>query len=463
MKILILLLLSLPCWGANISGMEEITLGAIGGGAGCNDRTISGTVGGVSTTSVDMVGALGVHISLGGNPGASGCTFTLQYATLTANQCRSDVVSFTEVSLGTIDSTHQTLDTTVSVSIIAPAVIQVHVTGSSTLVTAGGSMTFWLQGPGPMHFQATGGAPGAGTSPWYMGQVNSSQALRNRLFWINNTGKTLIRASGVVAVCAAPGSGQTWTATINYSTNAFTATTTCEDLTYATAAGASISGASAKLMHWSTPSVIAVPDKGCIQIILTCTGAGNCASLTSGGVHGGLDVSENASMVSAFQAYESAGSGAFDSNHMFDVGTWAISDAENSFFALDQQYWRAPLGGLSAVSGSMIFADPTSGTGQYNFRIKYSDAAPTSTQGCLQASYSTTGTLATMSNGQGSATIPWTAVPIPSGACFAFDVTTSGGTPANASEWNWQLTASNLPNVTGGAKVTTGAGVSVAH
>jgi hypothetical protein len=92
-------------------------------------------------------------------------------------------------------------------------------------------------------------------------------------------------------------------------------------------------------------------------------------------------------------AYENTGSGAFDANHVFGTGPWAISDRTPVADAavLGRQYWIAPESGLRGCAGALTFESTTTGAGQFEIGLRRMLVAPmTRTTATMQSSRSGT-------------------------------------------------------------------------
>jgi len=352
---------------------------------------------------------------------------TLEYATLPSNQACKDITSWSSVPLGSIaGATQKGIEGDATANIVAPACLRLHFVLSGARVMLGGGTAALYFTDGPMHFDAS----------------NSGGTFTNNAYFIGNIGWPTISpgvavtaAAGVVGVPTPAGSGNTFHFKFAQSTTGLAAGQTCNDLTYTLSGdAATISGATQRSASF-TGFPISVPANGCLQIRVTCTG-GTCAAQND--LYAGLDLTT----ASQAASYSDAGSGAFDANHRFGPCTWAISDA-NCALKFDQQYWLAPPTGLSALAGAFNFDSGVGGTGHFDVGVRYSATAPTSTEACQDlTNYTETGALCSLTNGSKGCSFPLTPISIPPNACFALNVTASGGNPTNTSSFNWQAIGS---------------------
>ncbi len=408
---------------------------------GNNDFYFGGTVSPkVWLTSRDY-SSLDFSAAIDAAPGAGGVwTFTIEYAPLPATQNPDDIRTWKVVSLGTISGENKSCNAgNIPVNIVAPACLRGHaaITGTSN-TGKGGTVSLYLydaKSDGPMHFQGTGGST-VSEGVFYAGNVFRTTNM-DRAYWISS-GEALRSCSGVVALPIAPGPGKTWHIQIAASRTALTGNQNAADLTYDLTEVATISGTQ-KSCSW-TPVPFNVPAGGCVQLRGTCTGG---ASPVFSGAWYALDVSTSSTSPynGGGPTYENAGSGAFDTNHQFGTGPWAISDRKptNGNATLGQMYWIAPPSGLRQVAGAFTFESPIGGTGQFDIGLRISTAAPTSDQGCLDCNYIDTPALCSVRAGEKSCRFPLTSVDIPGNACFALMVKASGGTPSYNGQFNWPV------------------------
>lgn len=422
----------------NASGAYVATLARIGAPETDFLFAIPGTFNWVTSRnhySLDFFAAIDIAPG-GGNSWA----LSLEYATLSATQSCDDVSNWTSVPLCTLSGSNKScVVRNKPVYIIGPACFHGRAvfTGTTRNLGAGTASLYFRDGP--IHFQGSGGAS-ANAGVVYGGNVLRSPN-QDRAYWIS-PGVALKNASGVVTVPRPPGAGKSWNIKIASSTNALTPGQNCASLTYTKSANVcTISGSSQKQCNWS-PVSLNVPASGCVQLEAACSG-GNCATGTIN-PHYGLDMgtSDTPPYDATEITYETAGSGAFDNEHSFGIGPWAISDLKpvNGNPTMGQQYWVAPATGLSACAGAFTFEQATSGTGQYDIGLTFSTTAPSGGQGCLDLTYTDSAALCSMRPGEKSCSFPLTPLAIPPGACFALNVKTSGGVPTNTGQFNWQAT-----------------------
>jgi hypothetical protein len=239
----------------------------------------------------------------------------------------------------------------------------------------------------------------------------------------------------MIGVPTAPGAGSTWHIAVATSTTALATGQACSDLAYTTTGELCTITGSQKECDFPQ-AALSLPTGGCLQMRGTCTG-GTCQPATPFNPNYGLDCHTALSTTDG-PAYESAGSGAFDTGHEFDVGPWGISDANAAGRRLSQQYWLAPPTGLARCGGVMVMQNTLGGTGRYDIGLTVSTAAPTAGQSCLDLTYVTTSALCSIQAGQKSCWFPPTATTIPGGACFALSASVGQGAPdAGTSPFNW--------------------------
>ena len=233
--------------------------------------------------------------------------------------------------------------------------------------------------------------------------------------------------------------------TLATSTTALTSGNDCASLTYATSSDLCTITGTNKSCSW-TPAVFAtpVPNGGCIQVHATCTG-GTCTTWASNGAgpNFGLDCSTSATSpyTAGAAAYESAGSGAFDTDHVFGAGPWGIADALWPFYPESQHYWVAPPNGLYSCGAVFSFANAIVGSGSFSFAFSVSDTALSAKQSCVDLTYSDTPALGALAVGAKSVLVPQTAVTIPGTHCFAVHAIVASGAPSAitipANQFNW--------------------------
>lgn len=427
---------------AQVSGALVETLNR---SAGTNNFVFGGTVSPYTWVDNRAYKALDFYVAIDNAPGVGATwTYTLEHAPLITTEECADISSYTSVALCTISgATAKSCSAlNVPVNITAPSCIRGRavITGGSN-PGQGGVVSIYPRDTtfdGPMHFMSTT-STGSTSAPFY-GNWGQASANHDRSFWIS-TGSSVKKIGGTAQLTAAPGSGNAWDVKLAYSTTGLTNANNCLSLSYTvTSAVCTISGATQKSCSWD-PVDVDVPEKGCVQLRATRTsGSGNITMTVSA-----LDLTTDtkAPYNAGEASYSAAGSGAFDANHVFGIGPWAISDAKApaGVAFLNQQYWIAPSTGLDACGGAFTFTSALSGTGTLDFGVVASTAAPTVDQSCLDLTYTPTSAFCQMSSGDKSCSFGLSAVTVPPGGCFALNVTSSGGTlSAGTTPWNWQAT-----------------------
>ena len=429
-------------------GGAFVSVIAGGGPNGDKDLYFGGTVSPYFWVTSYDIATCDVALTIDQAPGAGASwTVTADYAALPVTQNCNDVTSWSTASLGSISGARQkTLTATaVAMPMTAPACFRGHMVANNAPNNRNGGVASFhcrnASGDAPIHLQ--GGGAAAASTAWYGGQVGRA-ANSDRTYWMM-PGASLAACSGVVAVPDAPGSGRTWHVTLATSTTALTNESDCSALTYATTGDLCTITGTNKSCSW-TPVVFAtpMPDGGCIQVRASCTG-GTCTqwSTSANAPNFGIDCSTSAvsPYTAGASAYESAGSGAFDSNHQFGAGPWAITDALWPFYPESQHYWVAPPNGLNACAAAFSFTNAIVGSGSFSFAFSISDTALGPNQSCVDLTYSDTTASGMLAVGDRSVLVPQTNVTIPGNHCFAVQAIVDSGAPSAittpANEFNW--------------------------
>jgi len=381
-------------------------------------------------------------------------TITLEHAPLDDSTGCNDISSWTSVALGTVTGPSEKgfAVRNVAVDIPAPSCFHARMIWSGTRTQLGGGLAGFHTNGAFTHYQGQANGAASSEHVCYIGNVVQCSNVSNRAYFIAPAPVRLV--GGVFSVRAAPGAGLSRTVQIGYSSptsgqDCFTATQTV------TAVVASISGATQKTVRWD-PVDLGIPATArCFQMIETCSVAATCADAVD--LDGALDI-----VMGPIEFFGTAGSGAFDADHSFGVGPWAISDANRAAKTFDQQYWRAPVTGLSACAGGITLQTAVGGSGQYDVGLITSTTAPSTTQAITDLSFSSSATLCSIAAGSKSCFFSMTAFKVPASAGFALNVATSGGTPTSSGvPFNWGVVCSTAANSTLGAGVSIGGNVTI--
>ena len=407
------------------------TLGALGGSS--SNFTIGGTVGPNWVMSSNY-SAFDIFLSVDKDPGIGNFwKVSAEHATLFPTQVCADIKNWNSVNLCTITSSTRTCGlNNVPVNITGPACFRIRMAlvNGTRLKFGGGTLAIHFS-DGPIHFQGHGAAS-ITNGTFYGGNVFRSTNI-DRTYFIS-PGIPIKSVGGVMAIPTSPGAEKTWNVQFVYSNTSLNSGQNCADLNYNIIDVCTISGATQKECHWS-PVLIDAPAGSCFQVRGVCSG-GACAKINNKPDYT-LDVYSD---VPTATTYETAGSGAFDLNHSFGIGPWAISDAKprEGVPFLGQMFWHAPGTGLNACAGAFTFENLTTGTGQYDIGLTSSTTVPLKNQGCLDLNYFDSISLCSLKPGDKSCSFNLTAFNITPNGCFALKVKTSGGTPSNKGQFNWQ-------------------------
>jgi hypothetical protein len=224
------------------------------------------------------------------------------------------------------------------------------------------------------------------------------------------------------APSATPNATKKWVVDPQVSTAAVGSGETCADLTYDTLGGCEIGSTNRSCATGAIGSCVVPGSGGCYRFRVTPSGSPRS---TSGGQKFNFDVSGGGFALSRTGSWGGGSSSPYYlANHIHTSST-------------DQLGFVLVPYDLTTCDGGIMQTTAVPASNQADLEILYSTAALTSGQKCSDLTYSSTGTLCSVSAGNKSCTFSGATVPATEGGCMRLKYVRSGTFGAGDTAWGW--------------------------
>jgi len=396
------------------------------------------------STSIPYTECTG-SVVLSSGPGAGkSWTISMNYnesATSAAHTCGTDLTPYVNTgALCTISGTDRNCSFTVDLTtmnggtgIAANSCLQLQADGSGT--PGGTGVITWDVSCGPggaSVISSRGDANPLPAGPFYCGSgldvpENCETTPTAATHIVNWSSSAINACEGWFSLIPAPvptPNGSSWNVDVQVSTAAVTAGQNCNDLTYTSLTGCSIGSTSRSCATGSIAGCSVPASGGCYRYGVDKSGTVR----TTTDQKFNLDVSDGQGAAWTLSRSGTWGGGAATVRYL-GSSTGGSSTAQNGYAVVPFN--------LTGCDGGFMQTTVMAGGNQADLSIEYSTAALAAGNKCSSLTYTSTGTLCTVTAGNKSCTFSAASVPAVAGGCMRLIYTPSGTGGAAETVWGW--------------------------